>query len=113
MNGPVSFFTSNLLTLTEFALSPKEGDSKVVSFLKKGTIIAASSLDQLVRLIETFVSFLFRKAKEISNSEKFQNGKRVVVDYATKAKDFVVEQANRFYQTISALQRPPAVIQPN
>jgi len=106
MSGPVSFFTSNLLTLSEVALKPKDDDGKVVSFLKAGTVIAVSTLDQLVRLIETVVSILFYKAKEIYNSEKFQNGKRVAIDYATQAKDFVVDQATRFYQTISQLQRP-------
>lgn len=104
--GPISYLTSNLLLATEFALSPKEDDHKVVSALKTGTIYLVTGFDRLVRLIERLVSFLFTKGKEIYNSETFQNGKKVALEYASRAKDYVFAQATRFYQHVSTFQRP-------
>ncbi len=113
MAGPISFFTSNLVRVTEYSLTPNDNDTNIVWGLKKGTIGVVKGLDALVQLIERVIGFLYEKGKEIYNSDKFQNGKRVVIDHATIAKDYVVDHATRFYQMISALQRPAAIQQPN
>ncbi|MBS0628683.1 MAG: hypothetical protein JSS30_00485 [Verrucomicrobia bacterium] len=113
MSGPVSVFTSKLVTLTEFAITPNDDEALLVWCLKKGTIGFVKGLDSLTQLIEKIVGFLYEKAKIIYNSEQFQNGKGVVVDYATRAKDFIVEHATQIYRSLSTLQRPAGSQVPN
>lgn len=107
MAGPVSYFTSKLVSLTEYSLTPKPEDSTIPYALKTATIGVTKGLDYLVRLIEQVVGFLYEKGKQIYNSETFQTGKNFVVDKATIAKDYICEKAGQIYDKLSELQRPP------
>lgn len=106
MSGPVSFFTSKLATFTEYSLSPAAEDSTIKYGLKTATIAVVNGLDYAVQLIETIVSYIFGKVKELINSEGFQTVKNFTLEKATIAKDFVVDVSSRFYSKISELQRP-------